>query len=426
MAPSTLVMFLVFSFFAEVLCSRESVCYVRNWAQYKKHPAKFLPQHIDVELCSVIDFAFMRVNLKTHQLEGPGGKGEWFINQLQLLKLKRPALKIFVSVGGWSHETVPRFHNMVKSKGNQIIFIKSVIEYLARHKLDGINIDWEYPTIRGNPNAPEDKKRFPEFLKRMKDAFRETATYGGTRYHLTLVVSASRKKIPLAYDIPEIAKHVDWVNVMAYNLRSWRQRVTGCPTLTYGTPPTVVDSLDAWHEGGMPYNKINLGLASYGRTFQLADPRAHGLGARIKGHGNGGRYTNESSILSYYEICRIPWTSKTLFYESGCGTPFASVSDTWVAYEDPLSIRYKIQTLVKCRGLKGFSFWALDFDDFTGENCNQGRYPSLSAAVDEMKVDTGKDCTGGLSSILDRVSKRWPDWWGRKVVSDEGKVVPDA
>ena len=61
---------------------------------------QFLPKNIDVRLCSVIDFAFMKVNLRTHKLEGrPGNKDDEMIKELLLLKKKKPSLKVFVSVG---------------------------------------------------------------------------------------------------------------------------------------------------------------------------------------------------------------------------------------------------------------------------------------------------------------------------------------
>jgi len=418
----------------EVSGKHTSVCYLRSWTKYKDDKAQFLPKNIDVELCSVIDFAFMKVDLMTHTLIGrPGNKDDEMIKELLLLKKKKPSLKIFVSVGGWNHENVPRFHSMVKFVSRQETFINSMIAYLTTHKLDGVNLDWEYPGLRAGASR-KDKRRFADFLGRMKNAFEEVAwkRKSKSRYFLTLAVSAARKKIHESYDIPEIAKHVDWINVMAYNLRSWRQGVTGCPTLTIGPPPTVVDSIDAWLDEGMPPSKINLGLASYGRTFELTDPRKHGLGAPINGPGHGGKYSREDSVLSYYEICLVPWTSKTLYYESGCGVPYSSVFDTWIAYEDPFSIRHKIKTLVNCRGLNGISFWALDFDDFSGNNCRQGRYPLLSAAVDEMKNGVNLNCKlrsiattegGTKNSIAEdnvgeevlmeqfEVSKRWPEWW---------------
>ena len=235
---------------------------------------------------------------------------------------------------------------------------------------------------------------------------------------MTLAVSADPNKVPIAYDVPNIAKHVDWINVMAYNLRTNRNKRTGCPTLTLGRRPTVVDSINAWLAARMPAKQINLGLASYGMTFELVDFNNHGIGAPAKGPGpHRGKYTNETGVLSYYEIGLESWSSRTSFSESACGTPYASLKNTWVAYEDTESIRHKIQYLVKCKGLNGISMWSLDFDDFKGYGGTHEKYPLLRAAVNEMRKSGYVDCgasnerVGGEEGRLNAAEVNRSDWW---------------
>lgn len=36
-------------------------------------------------------------------------------------------------------------------------------------------------------------------------------------------------------------------------------------------------------------------------------------------------------------------------------------------------------------GLAGIMFWALDLDDFTGEFCNEGKYPLMNTAVNLLR-----------------------------------------
>jgi chitinase len=47
-------------------------------------------------------------------------------------------------------------------------------------------------------------------------------------------------------------------------------------------------ALNYWINGGFPKEKINLGLALYGRTFKLANPSQHSLGSPAKGAGTAG------------------------------------------------------------------------------------------------------------------------------------------
>ena len=42
---------------------------------------------------------------------------------------------------------------------------------------------------------------------------------------------------------------------------------------------------------------------------------------------------------------------------------------------------------MKDRGFGGWMVWALDFDDFNGNFCDQGNYPLMKAINDELGVD---------------------------------------
>jgi GH18 family chitinase len=47
---------------------------------------------------------------------------------------------------------------------------------------------------------------------------------------------------------------------------------------------------------------------------------------------------------------------------------------------------------VKQGGFGGVMVWALDLDDFSGK-CGEGKYPLLTAIVDEVGADTGPVAT---------------------------------
>ncbi len=52
----------------------------------------------------------------------------------------------------------------------------------------------------------------------------------------------------------------------------------------------------------MPKEKISMGLATYGRTYTLANNSSTGIGAPSKGPGEAGKYTRQEGFLSYYEV----------------------------------------------------------------------------------------------------------------------------
>ena len=57
-----------------------------------------------------------------------------------------------------------------------------------------------------------------------------------------------------------------------------------------------------WLKLGFPKNKLLLGLASYGRTFTLANSANHNIGSLSWSPGTGGEYTREAGFLSYFEV----------------------------------------------------------------------------------------------------------------------------
>ena len=56
---------------------------------------------------------------------------------------------------------------------------------------------------------------------------------------------------------------------------------------------------------GAPRDKLVMGLATYGRTFQMSSPDLHNPGDayNVGVPGDAGPVTAESGHLAYYEVC---------------------------------------------------------------------------------------------------------------------------
>jgi GH18 family chitinase len=57
-----------------------------------------------------------------------------------------------------------------------------------------------------------------------------------------------------------------------------------------------------WVQLGAPPEKLNVGLALYGRSFTLKNAADHGVGSPAKGGGKAGKFTQEEGYLSFYEV----------------------------------------------------------------------------------------------------------------------------
>ena len=57
-----------------------------------------------------------------------------------------PELKIVISVGGANAAANAGFASATNSEKNRQSFVKNVIKFLRDRELDGIDLDWEFPT----------------------------------------------------------------------------------------------------------------------------------------------------------------------------------------------------------------------------------------------------------------------------------------
>ena len=92
--------------------------------------------------------------------------------------------------------------------------------------------------------------------------------------------------------------------------------------------------------------------------------------------------------MAYHDICSAGFTT-TNHKQSVVKAPYAYKAATWVGYDDPDSLVHKVNKIVKEFHLGGIFMWTLDFDDFTGSRCGQGKYPLLRAVAMELELEGG-------------------------------------
>lgn len=78
------------------------------------------------------------------------------IQDIISLKLRKPSLKILVSVGGYN-EGSSRFSAVVSSGTARANFISTSLAAIQKYGFDGLDIVWEYPA--SGAGSPSDKVR---------------------------------------------------------------------------------------------------------------------------------------------------------------------------------------------------------------------------------------------------------------------------
>ncbi|KAK6617918.1 hypothetical protein RUM43_014147 [Polyplax serrata] len=147
------------------------------------------------DLCTHIIVGFFGINEETYCLDNSTEKLQE-LNEVAALKQVQKDLKVLLSVGGAGFNG---FNLMVAKHVRRKKFIKSIIETLKIHNIDGIDLDWEWPVINGND---KEKIKFVQLLYEFRQEFNKCNNH----FIISVDVSSLRLITELAYNIQYLAK----------------------------------------------------------------------------------------------------------------------------------------------------------------------------------------------------------------------------
>lgn len=291
------------------------------------------------------------------------------------LQEKYPHLKFIVAVGGWEAEG---FSDMAASAATREIFVDSVVEYVKEHKLDGIDLDWEYPVgppWGGHPieTRTADKDNFTELVKLLRQKL-------GEEQEISFCANVSGWFLD-AIDFDAVTPLVDSVNIMSYDMHgSWDDKAfhhsplypnPNDPVVTWGL--SDAETVQRFIARGVPAEKLVLGYPAYGKEF-------HGITAGEKGDGlfqpfaadAEGKLIDEKALWRGgsipYSVLKEYYIGKNGFvryWDDASKVPYLYDGKTFITYEDAESLALQA-AYVKEQGLAGMMYWEY-VNDIDGE-----------------------------------------------------------
>lgn len=308
---------------------------------------------IAVEKLTHICYAFVDVRNNRAWLHNLATDSTNF-RRLHALKKRNPNLKILISIGGWAWSE--NFSDAVLSDTSRRAFATSAVDIVRQYQLDGIDIDWEYPGMKGEDNVfrPEDKENFTLMLKALREHLNALKTQTGKDYLITTALPG----FPAIFthtNMAEAHPYLDCINVMSYDFFTVGPQA-GHHTNLY--PSGKVDDEQSGHravalykQAGVPAEKLVLGIAFYGRAWQLqtANPAVFPRTITKVERGSGYTFIKDSLLTNPAYQRRWDRRAKAPYL-------YNATLNRFVSYDDEQSVKAKCR-YVRKKGLAGVMFW---------------------------------------------------------------------
>lgn len=276
----------------------------------------------DMRLMTHIDYAFGHVNetFDGIRISRP--------ERLEAIVAAKGDVKVCLSIGGWGSG---RFSEMAATEAGRKAFALDCARVIRQYNLDGIDLDWEYPTssAAGISSSPEDTENFTLLMKEIRSAI-------GPDMLLTLASAASAKFI----DFEAILPVIDWVNVMSYDMgRPPRHNAALRRSPNAGF--TMEGALERHLAAGIPKEKIVMGMPFYG-------------------HGNRKDYPDYVD----YKDQKPPKEGLHEVWDDVAKIPYYADADgrMVLGFDNVRSIRAKCEFILS-RGVLGGMYWEYSCDN---------------------------------------------------------------
>ncbi|MDE5813220.1 MAG: hypothetical protein K2H72_02940 [Muribaculaceae bacterium] len=283
----------------------------------------------DPHMFTHLIYSFLRIN---DTFDGIVVRYPEKLQSLVDLKKENPELKIMVSIGG---DKAGGFSEMAANKKKRKAFANAVKHLVDSLGLDGVDLDWEFPTVSvgGTSASPEDEKNYVLLAKDLRKAL-------GKKAWLSYYSNHGGKWI----DHKRMLPYVSYVHVSGYNLaipkegeQAYHQSPLYASSKTGGW--CVKRSIERHIELGVPKEKIMMGIPFFGR-----------------GKSPFPTYAESPRYDQYAKDCKVVWDkdSQAPYFADDEG-------NLVMGFDNEQSIKAKFD-FIRANGLPGVFVWNYDAD----------------------------------------------------------------
>lgn len=336
-----------------------AVGYFPNWSIYQRN---YKPANVPVDRLTHILYAFANIQPEDgrvvltdlwsdQQIKYDGDQEQpdaLYGNFYQFLRFKKQHrhLKLLLSIGGWSYSG--NFACLADEQ-KRARFVESAVQLLADNGLDGLDIDWEYPSSKQEAQIYVALLRA---LRKQLDAYGARATPEDPHYLLTVAAPAAPQKYE-TLDIGAMDEVLDFWNLMTYDFSGAWDSAANAQANLWGSPLSVQRTVEYYCKHGTKAHKLVVGIPLYGRGFD----GTQGPGAPYARAAPG---SLEAGVYSYKEL-PLPGAEEHYDARAGAAYSFNRQQGQLVSYDSVESASAKAQFIAE-QGVLGVMFWELSGD----------------------------------------------------------------
>lgn len=265
--------------------------------------------------------------------------------------------KLIVSVGGWTYST--NFPAIAASATKRATFAHDCNTMVKLYGLDGIDIDWEYP------GTNTDKQNYTILLQQLRDSLDAIEPVVNRQLSLSIAAGAAPSHISFV-EWNNVVNILDMINLMSYDFYGTWDNTTNHNAPLYPSASgaqtgfSCSEAVTNLLAQGVPANKINMGVAWYGRShITVGSPNVYVAGT---GQADMGHFSADDGTPLYYNIM-LAMNQFDYHWDNAAQVPYLTgkTTNSFVSYDDEMSIEKKA-AYINSKNLRGAIIWEISGD----------------------------------------------------------------